>query len=201
MTLRDRLLRREKQKEEESVEPTDPGESPRNFTFLRTTTDSQELIQPPSYAGDGLPDPDDSQYHTSPKKVSRFRSASNASSKASNKSEKRFSSILHIRSYSRESNATSINVPTDLPEIRDGKAAAEDQEARWEERATILAQQVAATRSRSNTVADAKLTVAQSETESSARDRGENRPGMIRHVSDAISDVKIHQYIKLEGLG
>ena len=192
MTLKDRLKGREKQKEEEKkVGPTDqPDASPSNFTFLRTTTHFQEQIQPPSYAGDAVPvSSPESQRHPSPRRLSRFRSSSNASSKSLNKSEGRLSSILHIRSHSRESN-TSINVPTDLPEIGDGKAAAEDQEAQWEERATILAQQVAATRSRANTIADSKLTGAPSETDSSAVHHDESRPGMIRHVSDALSDVR-----------
>lgn len=201
MTLKDRLKGREKHKEEVGGPPTDHIDcSPPNFTFLRTTTDSQELIQPPSYAGDVVPVPEPNA--TSPRRLSRFRTASNASSKIGNKSEGRFSSILHIRSHSRESNATSINIPTDLPEIRDGKAASEDHEARWEERATILAQQVAATRSRSNTVADPELTVAQSLTDSSAPDdHNENRPGMIRHVSDALSDVKTHRICGVGGTG
>lgn len=196
MTLKDRLKGREKQKEEQEVGPTDhPDASPPNFTFLRTTTHFQEQIQPPSYAGDTVPVPvsspaHDGQRHPSPRRLSRFRSASSASSKSvSNKGEGRLSSILHMRSHSRESN-NSINVPTDLPEIGDGKAAAEDQEAQWEERATILAQQVAATRSRANTIADPKLTGAQSETDSPAVDHHESRPGMIRHVSDALSDVR-----------
>ena len=192
MTLKDRLKGREKQKEEEKkVGPTDhPDASPPNFTFLRTTTHFQEQIQPPSYAGDAVPvSSPESQRHPSPRRLSRFRSSSNASSKSLNKGEGRLSSILHIRSHSRESN-TSINVPTDLPEIGDEKAAAEDQEAQWEERATILAQQVAATRSRANTIADSKLTGAPSESDSSAVHHDESRPGMIRHVSDALSDVR-----------
>lgn len=198
MTLKDRLKGREKQKEEDKVGPTDhPDASPPNFTFLRTTTHFQEQIQPPSYAGDAVPVPGpgpgpgpDGQRHPSPRRLSRFRSASNASSKSvSNKGEGRLSSILHIRSHSRESN-TSINVPTDLPEIGDCKAAAEDQEAQWEERATILAQQVAATRSRANTIAGPKLTGAQSETDLPTVDHRETRPGVIRHVSDALSDVR-----------
>ena len=192
MTLKDRLKGREKHKEGEVGPPDRPDASPPNFTFLRTTTHFQEQIQPPSYAGDVVPGSGsgpDGQRVPSPRRLSRFRSSSNASSKSLNKTEGRFSSILHIRSHSRESN-TSINVPADLPEIHDEKVAAEDQEARWEERATILAQQVAATRSRSNTVADPKLTVAQSETNESALDHDENRPGMIRHVSDALSDVR-----------
>ena len=203
MTLKDRLKGRETQKEQQKEGgPTDhPDASPPNFTFLRTTTHFQEQIQPPSYAGDAVPVPvpvpvpgpgpgPDGQRHPSPRRLSRFRSASNASSKSvGNKGEGRLSSILHIRSHSRESN-TSINVPTDLPEIGDGKAAAEDQEAQWEERATILAQQVAVTRSRANTIADPKLTGAQSETDLPAVDHHETRPGMIRHVSDALSDVR-----------
>lgn len=187
MTLKDLLRKREKSKED--VEPIDSDDPSQKFTFIRTTTNTQELIQPPSYAGDASPE-SESQVHTSPRRLSRFRSSSNASSKASNKSDKKLSSILHIRSHSRSSSLNSINVPTDLPVICDGQVAAEDQEARWEERATILAQQVAATRSGSNTISDTKLPVAQSETELSARDANDQPPRMVRHLSDAIGDVK-----------
>lgn len=192
MTLKDRLKGREKHKEA-PVEPANLDTSAGTFTFLRTTTNFQETIQPPLYAGDTVPgggEPETpQQHHESPRRLSRFRSASNAS-KTSTKSEKRLTSILHIRSHSRESTAgTSVNVPPDLPEIhaRDSSSAAEDQEARWEERATILAQQVAATRSRSNTRADLKLTVAPSGQES--LDGDGIRPGMARNLSDAQSDV------------
>lgn len=204
MTLKDRLKGREKHKENEAG-PTDhpndlhdPHDPPQTFTFLRTTTHFQEQIQPPSFAGDvavPVPTPD-GQPPPSPKRLSRFRSSSNASSKSVSKGEGRFSSILHKRPHSRGSN-TSINVPTDLPEIHDDKAAADDQEAQWEERATILAQQVAATRSRSNTLADPKLIVAQSATRPSTLDHKENAPGMTRQLSDAAADVRTHHHGEL----
>jgi hypothetical protein len=187
MALKDLLKQRGKHKEE--VEPIATDDASQKFTFLRTTTNTQELIQPPSYAGDASPE-SASQVHTSPRRRSRFRSSSNAS----NKSDKRLSSILHIRSHSRSSSANSINVPTNLPEINDGHVAAEDQEARWAERATILAQQVA-TRSGSHPISDTKPPVAPSETELSARDHDQSPPQMVRHVSDAISDVKTPRHL------
>jgi hypothetical protein len=198
MTLKDLLKGPGKHKEE-----GDSDCPPPNFTFIRTTTNSRELIEPPSCAEDGSPAPE-SPSQSSPGRLSRFRSSSNAS-KTSIKSEKRLSSILHIRprsrsgSHSRKSSLTSIKVPTDLPQIN-GQDASEDQEAKWEERATMLAQEVAALRSRSNIVGNNKLTTVQSETESSVRAHNDDRPGMSRQVSDAISDVKTHCYLGTEAL-
>lgn len=60
--------------------------------------------------------------------------------------ERRLSHLLHLdhgnegraRSNSRNSSRTSLNVPSDLPLIRDD--GGEDREAQWEKRATLLVQ-------------------------------------------------------------
>lgn len=140
MTLKDLLKKRNKIRED--VTPTHtslPSQAPAppEFTFMRTTTSTQELITPPSFADDPVPSSNSQSKRHS---VSRFRSASNASTvsiEQTPRSEKRLTARLHLRS--RTSSSSSIHVPTDLPSISDGAEGAEEKEAQWEKRATILA--------------------------------------------------------------
>jgi hypothetical protein len=79
-------------------------------------------------------------------KGSRIRSLSHAvipfrdTSAEGLATEEHHSSLLHLRSQSRESRRHSVNLPSDLPEIHDASGDVESREARWEERATLLAQ-------------------------------------------------------------
>ncbi|KAL8890850.1 MAG: hypothetical protein Q9215_002076 [Flavoplaca cf. flavocitrina] len=192
MTLRDLLKKREKIREG-SGEKQDPPPSqespPPQFTFMRTDTNTQEVITPPTFADDQQ----NAQRKTSheKKRFSRFRSSSNASAKSttSNTSEKRLSSRLHLGSHSRTSSAGSINVPSDLPAISDGIGESEDKEAQWENRATILAKEnpvVKQSRSRENSAGGASLN---------------GRPPLGRHISDAKGDENIQEAIKLHEAG
>ena len=153
MTLKDLLKKKDRIKEDvtPAVVPTpqrDP--SPPEFTIIRSDTNTQELIRPPTFSNENLPMPTAEPAKT--KRFSRLRSSSNISttSKHSNqgekgekneKSERRLSQRLHLRSQSRASSQNSTNVPTDLPDILDLSIDGEDKEAKWEERATILAKQ------------------------------------------------------------
>jgi hypothetical protein len=154
MPLRD-LLKKEK-KHETEPEPAEALPPPPQFTFLRSTTDGQELIS--------LPDDDapnylessasadassDGGHHTRFSRLTgRSRSqstASNASrsseaskSKERSKDSKRLSQRLGLKKQNN-----SEVVPGDLPDIRDGQ----DGDA-WEERATILARENEKVRSR-----------------------------------------------------
>ena len=143
MTLKDLLKKKEKIRSDvtPSVIPAPDGPPPPpEFTIMRSDTHTQELIRPPTFASDNNPPPIKDSSVT--KRFSRLRSASSAST-SSNKStspgEKRLSQRLHLRSGSRASSQSSINVPTDLPDIQDLSLEGEEKEARWEERATILA--------------------------------------------------------------
>ncbi|KAI9769645.1 MAG: hypothetical protein M1840_003882 [Geoglossum simile] len=93
------------------------------FTLLRTDTNTAEYITPSTSAGD-RPDP------------ATDRRGSSASSVPL---EKGLSSLLHLRSHSRNASSSSVNLPQDLPSISDGTGEKEDQEAEWEHRATLLA--------------------------------------------------------------
>jgi hypothetical protein len=143
MTLKDLLKKKDKVQAESSSSQhlTLPEEAPA-FTFLRTTTNTQEVIVPPIYPGD-----QPSSEHSPGKRLSRFRRHSNASqSQASHsgqqnekldarpKSERRLSERLHLGSRNRSASTSSVNIPADLPEIQ-----GEEGEEVWEKRATLLA--------------------------------------------------------------
>lgn len=147
MALKDLLKKREKVKEEQKTPPTP------EFTFMRTTTTTQELITPPSFDGDNNPSLSSSEKPPmlSPKTSlrSHFRNSSVSSTSSSTKSAiVKLPRVLNLR---RHSTATgSSNVPSDLPTILDsGEKGGKDEQAKWEERATILAR---GNRSRASTV-------------------------------------------------
>lgn len=190
MTFKDLLKKRGKTKEDEKPANTSPlGPSPAEFTFIRSTTNTQEVISPPSFPNEKAPE---SNTETSPnsKRRSRFRASSAAStgSRNSNNSEKRLPR-LHLRSHSHASSASSVNVPPDLPIIKDGCDDGEDGEAKWEERATILAQKNPNTRSRSSTLPDKRRLSNFSEEVLYTQGRDGDRPAVTRNVSDAQGDV------------
>ena len=182
MPLKDLLKKRDKIKENVTgIQDPPPPQSPTEFTFMRSDTNTQELIQPPTF-GDDDDVPTPAPEHHASKLVSRFRSSSNASitSKVSSKGEKRLSQRLHLRSASRASSISSI-IPADLPAIEDAADGSEEKEARWEERATILAQGNH-TMSQDSAVKEAK---------GSLHSRRNSKPAMTRSISDAKGDVMI----------
>jgi len=143
MTLKDLLKKKDRIKDDDTQATASSLSSP-EFTFIRSDTNTEEIIQPPSYASDAaVPDPP----HLAPRRPSRFRSASSTSiasiasiaSRNSSQGERRLSQCLHLRSHSYASSQSSVNIPTDLPSINDGSDDGEEKEAKWEERATILA--------------------------------------------------------------
>lgn len=144
MTLKD-LLKKKEKTHDDVIAPIVPAleqdPSAPEFTIMRSDTNTQELISPPTFASDNAAAHTDD--HSTTKRFSRLRSSSNASttSKRSSIGEKRLSQRLHLpHSRSRASSQSSVNVPTDLPDIQDLSLEGEEKEARWEERATILAQ-------------------------------------------------------------
>ncbi|KAL8662586.1 MAG: hypothetical protein Q9168_008234 [Polycauliona sp. 1 TL-2023] len=185
MTLRDLLKKREKIRDDASENNAPPqsrdSPPPPEFTFMRTDTNTQELISPPTFAGDDQQTSPLPKTSTEKKRFSRFRSSSNASAKSntSNVSEKRLSTRLHLGSHSRSSSIGSVNIPSDLPAISDQVGEGEEKEAQWENRATILAQE--------NPV------VKQSRSRQGSVGGGTNvggRPAVRRQISDAKGDVR-----------
>ncbi|KAF2634670.1 HCP-like protein [Massarina eburnea CBS 473.64] len=144
MTLKDILKKKEKIKEEGATSqgPVLPPDVPA-FSFFRTTTTTQEEIEPPSFPGDPTRQ---SALFLSPAPrglTGRFRRHSNVSSASrappgaeQHKQENRLSQRMH---FGRSRSSSSANIPENLPEITgDGVARSEEEEAKWERRATIL---------------------------------------------------------------
>lgn len=182
MPLKDLLKKRDKIRENVTpAKDAPPEQSPTEFTFMRSDTNTQELIEPPTFGEEEVPPLPAHEHHAS-KLVSRFRSSSNASvtSKASSKGEKRLSQRLHLRSASRASSISSI-VPADLPAIEDAADGSEEKEARWEERATILAQ--------GNHTMHPDLGATEEKSGLYSRGNSVSRPPMTRNISDAKGDV------------
>ncbi|KAL6720689.1 hypothetical protein ACLMJK_002614 [Lecanora helva] len=200
MTLKDLLKKKEKVKEDVTLaiaEPPPREESPPPFTIIRSDTNTQELIRPPTFASEAPPEP--AEHPHAPKRFSRLRSASNVStsSRASSKgdkSEKRLSQRLHIRSHSRASSQNSVNVPSDLPDIQDLSIEAGDREAKWEERATILANSNPNARPLSQEGHHSRPVTPISNTP-------EPRPDLTRSISSAQADENIQEAIHLHEAG
>ncbi|KAI9794311.1 MAG: hypothetical protein M1833_000402 [Piccolia ochrophora] len=145
MPLKD-LLKKKAKVENEHVPASPVSPPPEGFTFMRTTTTTNEIIAPPSF-GEENDATSSAARQSTPKRTSRFRKSSNASTTSavsltpSEKGERRLSQRFHLRGHSRSTSATSIHVPQDLPNIED---AGRDAEAEWEQRATLLAKTSAA---------------------------------------------------------
>lgn len=214
MTLKDMLKKKDKIKDDihpviVPIPQRDPSPQP-EFTIMRSDTNTQEIIRPPIFAGDNPPVSPEGNSIT--KRLSRLRSSSNASTSSrvstqGEKSERRLSQRLHLRSGSRASSQSSINVPTDLPDIQDLSVVGEEKEAQWEERATILAMQNPNSRPISQEFKPRPQTPDQALRERlqgspKAIQPGGDRPQMgTRSISSAQGDENIQEAIRLHESG
>lgn len=216
MTLKDILKKKEKIKEDVTpsvVSPPEPDPIADGFTFVRSDTNTQELISPPSFTSEvAEPAPHKSEHRLS-SHFSRLRSSSNAStqsaqSRTSPKSEKRLSQRLHLN-RSRTPSSSSVNVPTDLPHIQDVAVQGEEKEAQWEERATMLAKGNPNNRPASLNGQPKGVTCEQKfyqdrfpqETPTDPEQSLSVRPGTTRSVSSAKGDENIQEAIRLHESG
>jgi hypothetical protein len=145
MPLKDLLKKKDKVEPETADQIQSHPQDLPAITFLRTTTNTQEVIAPPSYPCDQA-----QTDHSPNKRLSRFRRHSHTSQHADTAelrekldtrpkserrlSERRLSERLHLGSRSRSASSGSVNIPADLPEIQ-----GEEGEEAWEKRATLLA--------------------------------------------------------------
>lgn len=190
MPLRDILKKKDKLAEQETSSSDNPVPE---FTFLRTDTHTQEIINPPSF-DDSTERPSSSGHRFSLFKKPRSRASSGASSTShvSNNSD-RIKSKDRSPSSRRLSqrlglhrDISSSNVPEDLPAIEGGgDGGAEDE---WEQRATILARENEKNRSRPATP-DA----------TTSRDFGAVRKGDV--VATQLVDDNIQEAIRLHEAG
>ncbi|KAH4932740.1 hypothetical protein HBI79_093630 [Parastagonospora nodorum] len=142
MTLKDLLKKKDKIKDEGAAAPPRTGPTLSadvpEFQFFRTTTSTRETIEPPSFPGDptreapALLSPTRSAF-------GRFRSRSNAASQNPHNGTEGVAKGLERLHFGRTRSSSSANVPENLPEVGgDGVARTEDEEAKWEKRATVL---------------------------------------------------------------
>lgn len=216
MTLKHLVRKKEEIKEDVTpsvVSPPEPDPIAEGFTFLRSDTNTQELINPPSFDSEvAKPIPHKNEHRLS-SHFSRLRSSSNASTlsahaKTSPKSEKRLSQRLHLN-RSRTPSSSSVNVPMDLPDIQDVAVQGEEKQAQWEERATILAKGNPNNRPVSLDGQPKGSTSEQKfyqdrfpqETPPDPEEGLSVRPGMTRSVSSAKGDENIQEAIRLHELG
>jgi TPR repeat protein len=210
MALKDLLKKREEISQDASEKSPAPETPPTpEFTFMRTDTNTQEIIQPPIFAGDNDRAHAPSEHlTTSPKRsLGRFRKSSNASTtsrsseKESNPPSKRLSQRLHL---SRASSASSVHIPSDLPAIPDHyrqNADEQEKEAQWEERATRLVKENGSMPvSRGESIHPpaedmSQMNIAAADAPAS---RSSSRP---RSISDAAGDENIQEAIRLHEAG
>ena len=213
MTLKDILKKKEKIKEDVTSNVVSPSEMDRvaeGFTFFRSDTNTQELIRPPSFTSEIAESTPRKSEHRLSSRFSRLRSSSDTSthsaqSKTSPKNEKRLSQRLHLN-RSRTPSTSSVNVPTDLPEIQDLAIQGEDKEAQWEERATMLAKGNPNNRTvlldgqPKGECSEHKIDQDRSPQEAQL-DPEQFRPGVVRSVSSAKGDENIQEAIRLHESG
>ena len=150
MPFKDLLKKKDKIRESSDVPEKGPTLSPNvpEFQFFRTTTTTRESIEPPNFPGDPT-----RETYLSPEAPrgglkGRFRRHSNAA----NDNGRAKSDGGHKIHFGRSRSASSANVPENLPEVGgDGVARNEEDEARWEKRATMLVEGSTILRSGGNT--------------------------------------------------
>jgi TPR repeat protein len=210
MPLKDLLKKKDKLSNDEGKISAVPqtAEAP-EFKFLRTDTYSQEVIEPPSFADDlkgaAVPlrpsTPPDAPQTSSKLSLGRLRKGSSASPSAdSPKEHRRLSQRLHLGSKSRASSTSSVNIPADLPTIADPYSESGDKqetEAKWEERATILARENVHSHLPTAEMSQMSINPA----DAGSQQRSHSRSRSIRSISDVESDENIQEAIRLHEAG
>jgi hypothetical protein len=207
MPFKDLLKKKDKVEADTSVDEDVP-----KFTFMRTDTNTQEIITPPSFYGDNASSLDGSTesktgrlFKSRPRSTSVASTAS-ASSCTSQKSKpdspktRRLSQRLHLR----RSEVSSASVPDDLPAIQvpddtqDGGAGVESQ---WEKRATILARKNEESRSRPTTPVGRSTPVLESFHDMNISGSLGKEKGVVstKYVDDNIQEaIRLHEAGELE---
>jgi hypothetical protein len=146
MPIRDILKRKESNADRNAPIVADSPPQHPKFTFIRSTTDSQEIISPPHYPGDVIPPVPELQkspVQKSPVQKSRRHSLFHREHNE-NGSRKSLSEKLNWN-RSRSASSSSANIPSNLP--AEPKVAYDAEgEAEWEQRATILVKSTAGSR-------------------------------------------------------
>ena len=150
MPLKDLLKKKDRIRDASGAPEKGPTLSPDvpEFQFFRTTTTTRESIEPPNFPGD----PMRQNYLTPEVPRSGFKGRFRRHSNASQESDRSKSDNGHKIHFGRSRSASSVNVPQNLPEVGgDGVARNEEDEARWEKRATMLVEANTVLKSAENT--------------------------------------------------
>jgi len=213
-------LLKKKSKIEEAQGPRDGPLVVPEFKFIRSTTESQEIIEPPTYPEDEVRP--SARHSKEDKRTLGFRHSSNASftkdptaaltstaEKTSQqlpvrpRGERRLSERLHLHRRSRSANSieSSTNLPDDLPAAPEtiGAApkgsAAEDAEQRdAEEQREAQWEKRATMLAMKNPLRDSQLDGTPSEKPDRSRSRSPS-------ISDTAGDVNIQEAIRLHEAG
>lgn len=145
------ILKKKDKLDNDVVDDRPPLPQANEFTFVRTDTNTEEYIKPPAFDDDrrfpGLAEPKSPS--SSRRSFGRFRKSVSPGSAASDtsspekekKEHRRLSERLHLN-RDRTASTSSVNLPSDLPDL-DGtyhnSSDRQETEAKWEERATLLA--------------------------------------------------------------
>ena len=201
MPLRD-LLKKKEKIEEQVDRPAQAASlnlpQASEFTFMRTDTHTEEVIAPPSFANERSPSPPKEKSKSPRRSLNAFRKsrdASPADGSPPQKEHKRLSQRFGIH-RDRSVSSSSVNIPQDLPEIDNAysdNADREETEAKWEERATRLANASPKPGARPRTPDVSNLNLGEAA----------SRPNLsrTRSISDAASDVNIQEAIRLHEEG
>ncbi|KAL1952542.1 hypothetical protein VTO42DRAFT_4826 [Malbranchea cinnamomea] len=181
MSLRELLKKRDRTKNSDAPLPAP------DFKFVRSDTFTQEVIQPPAHDDGSMLSPRSGRFprFRRPSQSSAHSPSSREPSPSREKGERRLSDRLHIGRRSRSPSASSVNLPSTLPSVDDSTGDAQEREAQWEKRATVLAQ------SQINLGPSSPLHPPQQRSRS---------PSVVR-VSDAEGDINIQEAIKLHEAG
>ena len=201
MPLRDLLKKKEKIEEQpDGREQTAAINLPQasEFTFMRTDTHTEEVITPPTFANEQSPSVPKQKSKPPRRSLSAFkksRDVSPADGSPPQKEHKRLSQRFGIH-RDRSLSSSSVNIPQDLPEIDNAytdNGDREETEAKWEERATRLANASPNPGARPRTPDVAQLSLGEAAT----------KPGLsrTRSISDAASDINIQEAIRLHEEG
>jgi hypothetical protein len=147
--LKDLLKKKDKIDSEVAPQPP-PLPQATEFTFVRTDTNSEEYIKPPSFVDnerDAVGPTEPKSPSSSRRSFGRFRKSPSPgipevpSPEKEKKDHKKLSERLHLH-RDRSASTSSVNLPSDLPDLGGtytDSADRQDTEAKWEQRATILA--------------------------------------------------------------
>lgn len=184
MPLRDFLKKKDKIEENGGETRLQSSFEPTPFKIMRSDTNTEEILDSPTI-------PASPKGEKSP---GLFRRASNTRD-SPGKEHKSLSDVFHIHRNKSSSGPSSYKPPANMPEIQgtyNERADKDETEARWEERATLLA----------NANKSPGLAAASAAPEKNSSQLSLNSPnGRPRSVSDARSDVTLQEAIRLHEEG